>query len=60
MTEYVHLIGAEDVQRAASDMIYSAEQFNRAASNIDDSLYRFLRQFEELVIRLENIGEKND
>jgi hypothetical protein len=60
MTEYVHLVGTEDVQRAASNMQHSAEEFNRAAGYIDESLSRFLERFEELVIRLENIGEKND
>ena len=60
MNEYVHLIGAEEVSRAASRMSSAADDMNRAANQIDDTLFRFLGQFEDLVIRLERIGEDND
>ncbi len=52
MSEYIHLIGAEDVRSAGHQIASTASDINRAASNfesvfeshqrfIDDSLQRF-------------------
>jgi len=53
MNEYVHLVGAEEVTRAASNMRAAAEQMTQAASSIDHTLEMFLRRYEELVQRQE-------
>ena len=59
MTEYVHLIGAEDVLKAGASMREAAQEMQRAASSIEDTMFRH-RQFLEdwaarLVTRLEAI-----
>lgn len=55
MTEYIHLVGAEDVQRAAGRISSAADTMSNAASSIEGSLEMFLRQFEQLVCRLEEV-----
>ena len=40
MAGYVTLMGAEQVQSAGNRMLSAAEQMNRAASSIDESLHR--------------------
>jgi hypothetical protein len=59
MTEFITLLGAEEVSSAADIIRSAAEDINRAASQIEDTSFRFLRQFEELVQRLENLKENN-
>lgn len=56
--QYMHLIGSEQVQRAASTMSDAADRMQRAASAIDTALDRFERRFEELVQRFETAAEK--
>lgn len=58
MSEFIHLVGAEDVQRAARSMQDAAGKMAQAANQIDDSLFRSLNRFEELVARLEHISEQ--
>lgn len=53
MNDYITLLGAEDVSRAASSISTSAGEMRQAAGYIDESLTRFIRQFEELVERME-------
>jgi hypothetical protein len=53
--KYIHLMGAEEVSRAASNMQGAAETINRAAGRIDESLRNFIIQFEALVFRLETL-----
>lgn len=36
MSEYIHLMGAEDVQCAGSAMRSAAEEMNRAVSNLEE------------------------
>lgn len=62
MTEYIHLVGAEQVQRAASSISASAEQMQRAADSIAESQYRFQQTVQQaiedaaqLVYRLEQL-----
>lgn len=52
MSDYVTLLGAEDVQRAASQMQSAAQDMQRAASQIDHTFMHFLRRIDELVGRL--------
>lgn len=40
MAEYVHLVGAEEVSRAASSMRGAADDMIRAASSISEALDR--------------------
>jgi hypothetical protein len=58
MSEYVHLIGAEQVQSAASAMSSAASEMQRAANSIDSTLELFMRRFEEQVGRLEAAAER--
>lgn len=48
MTEFIYLTGSEDVVKAGNAMREAAQEMNRAASNIDESLRR-------LIIDLDNI-----
>lgn len=54
MTEYVHLVGAEEVSRASHRMSSAADDMNNAAMSIDSTLTMALNRFEELVQRLES------
>jgi hypothetical protein len=58
MTEYIHLVGAEEVTRAASQMSSAAEEMKRAAMNIDDALSRNQRFMDEWLYRLEALVKK--
>ena len=48
MSDYITLLGAEDVSRAASRMESAAEQMQRAASAFDHTAERLIRAFESL------------
>lgn len=52
MSDYITLLGAEDVQRAASTMREAADNMQRAADSIDYSLHQALNRFEEQIERL--------
>lgn len=61
MTEYVHLVGAEQVQSAGSRIASAAEDIRRAAGSLDDSFRRhefflneWLGRFEAVVDKLTN------
>lgn len=56
VAEYIHLVGAETVERASWNMQAAADEFHRSAGNLDQTLYDFLRRFEELVSRLEDVA----
>lgn len=61
MPEYMHLVGAEDVVRAASRMSSAADEMLRAANMISEAVDRFNRTSEDHVMRLERLAEeKND
>jgi hypothetical protein len=53
MSDYITLLGAEDVTRAASSIRSSAEDMLRAANIISESNDQFIRRFEDLVTRME-------
>ena len=46
MSEYVHLIGSEQVQSAACIMREAAESMRRAAESIDFSIERLIRALD--------------
>lgn len=58
MNESVHLIGAEEVARAASRMQAAAEDMKRAAMSIDGTAENFIRQIRELVERVEVVNSE--
>lgn len=47
MTDYVHLVGAEDVSRAGHNMQAAAETMQRAISSIDYPLLQLNQQLEQ-------------
>ena len=56
MTEYVHLIGVEQVQSAANQMNHAAEKMQQAASSFEYAMERqrmfmetWLQQFEQIL-----------
>lgn len=53
MTEYVHLIGAEEVGRAAGSMRVASDEMQRAASNIEDALRRHQIFLDDWLARLD-------
>lgn len=55
MSEYVTLIGAEDVRAAASSMREAAARMNNAVSYMDGALERHRRWADEWLTRLERI-----
>jgi len=57
MAEFITLIGAEDVTRAASSMRSSAEDMLRAANIISESNDQFMRRYEELISREMRVRE---
>jgi len=54
MSEYIHLLGAEDVQRAGSAMRGAATDIQRAVSSLDDILFRYQRFMDDWLDRFEN------
>lgn len=55
MTEYIHLIGTEDVRAAGNSMKAAAEITQRAAASIEDSLSRHRIFLDEKLSILEQI-----
>lgn len=53
MSEYVHLIGVEQISTAESQIRNAADEFSRGIYNLDEMLSRHLRQFESLIERFE-------
>ena len=53
MSEYVTLLGAEQVQSAANSMRNAAEEMHRAANTIDAALQQHRMFMEEWISRFE-------
>ncbi len=53
MTEFMHLLGAEQVSSAAHQMRSAADQMVRAASQMDETLTRHRSLMEEWLCRFE-------
>lgn len=58
MSEYIHLIGTEEVTRAASGMKSAAQEMLRAANYIEESLRLFTQRMEDLMARAEKLKEE--
>lgn len=52
MSQYVTLLGAEEVSRAASRMQSAADDMRAAASNLDSILERQQRFMDDWLVRL--------
>lgn len=64
MTEYMHLVGAEQMQAAARLMDQAADRMQSAASSLDGALERHHRFMDDWLQRFEavaalNTGEKS-
>ena len=55
MTEYIHLIGTEDVRAAGSRMQSAAQDMRSAAGSFEDTLHRQRMFLDDWLNRLENI-----
>jgi uncharacterized protein YukE len=53
MGDYVTLIGAEEVGRAGQNMRQAADEMQRAANQINDTVERFIRALDEHAARIE-------
>ena len=58
MAKYMHLVGAEEVTRAAQSIARSAEGMNSAASSIDGTLQRQQMFMDDWLRRLESVLTK--
>ena len=58
MSEYIHLIGAEDVSRAGHNMQSAAERMSSVVSSLDDVLERHRRWADDWLLRLEQVFDK--
>ena len=50
--EYVHLIGAEDVQRAGQQMAAAAAQIERSVGQFNEDVGRLQRIADDFLLRL--------
>lgn len=55
MSEYIHLVGSEQVQNAANTMRHAAEEMNRASANLEEVLFRHQRFLDDWLMRYEQV-----
>lgn len=60
MTDFVYLVGVEDVRQAGYDMKQAADTMKRASDSLDYLFERFLQRFTEQVDRLEALAQDAD
>lgn len=58
MAEYIHLVGTEDLSRAASTMSSAADEMKRAAGWMQETLENNQRFLDDWLIRFEQVMEK--
>jgi Sec-independent protein translocase protein TatA len=56
--EMMHLIGAEQVERAGHSMASAAEAMQRAASSMESTAERLIRAMDEAAMRMERAAEQ--
>lgn len=56
MADYITLLGAEQVQRAASQMDGAASEMTRAANTFDCAVDRLIRAMQEHADRMEALN----
>lgn len=57
MAEYIHLIGAEEVSRAANTMSSAAHEMKQAAANMDHSLMMHKTFLDDWLNRFQSVVE---
>jgi methyl-accepting chemotaxis protein len=55
MSDFIKLLGSEEVAQAARNIAGAAEQMSRAAQQIEDSTHRLLSGLDEKLALLEQI-----
>lgn len=60
MSEYIYLVGQEQVERAARQISDAAERIERSMSLLNETMHRYAQVTEEAVSRLEAAVEKKD
>lgn len=58
MADYVVLLGAEAVQSAGNQMASAAQEMNRAAASIEESLDRHRRFLDDWLERIESMAKR--
>jgi glycine cleavage system pyridoxal-binding protein P len=58
MAEYIHLVGAEQIQSAANRMVEAAHEINRAANTIHDAMQRHEEVMRDLMIKIDNVVDE--
>jgi hypothetical protein len=58
MADYITLLGAEDVVRAANNMQSAADTFKQSVGHLDDILRRHEENMAALVFRQEELARK--
>ena len=58
MAEYVHLIGAEQVERAAQTMLSASAEMQRAVANMEHSFFQLGRELDDFISRFEAAVER--
>jgi hypothetical protein len=59
MSDYIRLIGTEDVESAGANMLSAAQDMYKAANSFEDSLYSHRQFMDEWLGRLQQILEDN-
>lgn len=60
MSDYVTLMGSEDVSRAGHNMTHAAEAMQRAASQFESVAERLIRALDDHAMRIENAIQERD
>lgn len=60
MSEYITLLGSEDVRSAAHTISDAADRMARVPGNLDEVLARHLNRLEELVQRSEALVDREE
>ncbi len=55
MSEYITLLGAEDISRASSRMVFATEEFGRHIGNMELALHRHEQFMDDWLLRLEHV-----
>ena len=58
MSDYITLLGAEDVSRAGHNMQGAAERMSSVVSNLEGVLERHERWMDDWLMRLEQVFDK--
>ena len=60
MAEYIHLVGAEQIQSAANRMVEAAHEMSRAANTIHDVMKRNEEVMQDLMIKIDGLIDAID